>query len=135
MSPATEWPAEPWARGQDREAECLFQAGEMTPLVLADPSRTMTVPEVDGMLDRIVACVDALAGIEDPAGFVAAAKRLALGAVAADAQAEADFELGEQEQVTGLDSLRDHLRLNDLATFEAAAALRDILATLETVDA
>ena len=131
MSPAAEWPAEPWVRGQDREAECLFQDGEMTPLVLADPSRIMTASEVDGMLDRIVACVDALAGIEDPAGFVAAARRLTLGVLAAGAQAEADVDLGESEQVTGLDLLRDHLRFNDLATYEAAAALRDLLATLE----
>ena len=131
MSPAAEWPAEPWVRGRDREAECLFQDGEMMPLVLADPSRTMTASEVDGMLDRIVACVDALAGIEDPAGFVAAAKRLTLGVIAADAQAEADVDLGESEQVTGLDLLRDHLRFNDLATYEAAATLRDLLAALE----
>jgi hypothetical protein len=131
MSPAAEWPAEPWIRGQDRESECLFQAGEMTPLRLADPSRTLTAPEIDGMLDRIVACVDALVGIEDPAGFVTAARRLTLGVLAADAQAEADVDLGESEQVTGLDLLRDHLRLSDLATYEAAAALRELLATLE----
>ena len=81
MSP--EYPATPWVRGTGRERECLYQEGDCVPLVLADPSRQMGEDEVDGLLDRIVTCVEALDGIDDPAGFVLAARRVALTAIIA----------------------------------------------------
>jgi hypothetical protein len=53
------------------------------PLLLVDPSRQMEEIVRGDILDRVVVCVNALAGIENPMAFVEAAKR-ALGAGAAN---------------------------------------------------
>lgn len=70
-----EWPLEPWIRGQDREGELAFQEGEFVPLLLVDPARQMSDNERADLLDRVVVCINALAGIDDPCAFVEAAKR------------------------------------------------------------
>lgn len=68
------WPATPWIIGDGREADCIYQEGELTPLILVDPSRVMPEEEANATLMRIVACVNAMDGIADPEGFVRSAR-------------------------------------------------------------
>ncbi len=74
-----EWLAKPWIRGYGREGDCLFQEGGVALLFLVDPSRAIGEDEAASAVQRVLACVNALAGIDDPVAFVSRA-RTALGA-------------------------------------------------------
>lgn len=75
-----EWPAEPWVGGQGYEAGCIFQEGEVEPIAIVDVWRTNGEEYATDTAARIVACVNAMAGIEEPEAFIAEAKRLGVTA-------------------------------------------------------
>ena len=74
-----EWPLEPWVVSgpgdiPPDEIGSIFQEGEIDVIVQVDPERENPDEYTQSTARRICACVNAMAGIEDPEAWVAAAK-------------------------------------------------------------
>ena len=77
-NPPDEWPAEPWVVSGPGEIPpdeigSIFQEGELDVIVQVDPNHENPDAYVQATARRIVACVNAMAGIEDPEAFRAQA--------------------------------------------------------------
>lgn len=73
--PLPEWPAEPWITSWD-DCGAIFQEGNDRPIVVVDVWADNSDQYVHDTAERVVACVNALAGIEHPEAFVALARTL-----------------------------------------------------------
>lgn len=86
-----EWPAEPWVVSgpgapDPNEIGCIFQEGEVEPIAVVDKDRDNPDDYVQATAQRICACVNAMAGIDNPEGYRFAVDILL--AQVADLQAE-----------------------------------------------
>ena len=109
---AKKWPAKLWTRGYKREADCIYQEGRAQPRVLVDPARMLTAAEANETVDRIVTCVNALAGIEDVETFLERACSALHGLPAIEAAAE----------VRGAQAMRERIDAELLAQGHTIAA-------------
>ena len=74
--PLPEWPAEPWIVSPGDSAGCVYQEGNDQPILIVDVWGDNPDQYVVDTAARVVACVNALAGVEDPEAFVLAARAL-----------------------------------------------------------
>lgn len=72
------YPTAPWVAGDGGNWECAYQQGEegaAAPLLVVDPDRAMTDEDAQGVLARILACVNACHGMADPAREIVELRR------------------------------------------------------------
>ena len=77
---ATEWPTEPWVVSGPGEPELgeigmIFQEGEVDPILTVDQWNENDDTYVQSTARRVCACINALAGIADPAPIVPLLRR------------------------------------------------------------
>lgn len=127
------WPEEPWVVGIGEEAAVVFQDGEVDPILVVDHDRDLPDEDAARTAQRVVDCVNALAGVADPAAFVAAAKHYVLACIASDdgidlanCQSTDATVLGDAQQGPAWNALVEALGFNSLPSAEALDQYRTL---------